>query len=494
MGKRVVVKVKRPHPGGTGELVTPQTDEPVPLTQQQGVEPQFYEQQQVVEPQFYEQPQTAEAQFYEQPKAVEQPRCYEQPQVVEPQFYERPQTAEAQCYEQPKAVEQPRCYAQPQPVEPKQCCERPQPVEPQCYDRAQIIEGGHLMLEWLKRAVELGASDIFIGAGRYISFRINGVIVQQGADTIPPDEAKRLITALYELAHRPMDGFVEHGDDDFPLTVPGLARFRANTYMQRSTMAAIIRIVLFNLPDYRELDIPDEVMKIATHTHGLVLVTGPAGSGKSTTLACVIDAINKSRNCHIITLEDPIEFLHRDAKSLVSQREISTDTESYMAALRACLRQVPDIILLGEMRDHETIKTAVTAAETGHLVISTLHTVGASNTIDRIIDIFPPQHQQQIRIQLSMALQMVVTQKLIPDALGKSVPAFEIMHINKAISNLIREAKTHQIDGVIQTSAQEGMISMDSYILKLFRDGRITAESAIGNAMNAEQMARMVGR
>ena len=245
-----------------------------------------------------------------------------------------------------------------------------------------------MVIDWLKRAVEEGSSDIFIGAGRYVSFKKNGIIVPQDSGIIMPPDAEILITGLYELAKRPMERFLQVGDDDFPVTVPGLARFRVNTYRQRSSMAAIIRIVLFSIPDYKDLLIPDDVMRIATENNGLVLVTGPAGGGKSTTLACIIDAINKTRNCHIITLEDPIEYLHRDNRSLVSQREISTDTDSYMIALRACMRQVPDIILLGEMRDHETIKTAITAAETGHLVISTLHTVGAANTIDRIIDIF----------------------------------------------------------------------------------------------------------
>ena len=350
------------------------------------------------------------------------------------------------------------------------------------------------MQDWLKQAVEEGASDLFVGAGRKISFRINNVIEQKSEEKVTSEEAEELITNLYDMAKRPMTKYMQTGDDDFPVSVPGLARFRVNTYRQRSTMAAIIRIVLFDIPQYSDLSIPDEVMRIAAENSGLVLVTGPAGSGKSTTLACVIDAINKSRNCHIITLEDPIEYLHRDLKSLVSQREISTDTESYMVALRACLRQVPDIILLGEMRDNETIRTAITAAETGHLVISTLHTVGAANTIDRMIDIFPSEQQQQIRVQLSMVLRMVVTQKLINDVNHRSLPAFEIMHINNAISNLIRESKTHQIDNVIQTSAQEGMISMDASILKYFRDGRVSREVAMEEAINREQMERNMNR
>jgi len=349
-----------------------------------------------------------------------------------------------------------------------------------------------IILEWLKRAVDEGASDIFIGAGRQVTFKKNGILRPLEGDFIKPDAAKELITSLYELANRPMDRYLEAGDDDFPITVPGVARFRVNTYRQRSTMAAIIRVVLFNIPDYKDLKIPDEVMSLASELNGLALVTGPAGSGKSTTLACIIDAINKKRNSHIITLEDPIEFLHRDNMSLVSQREISTDTHSYMDALRASLRQAPDIILLGEMRDHETIKTAITAAETGHLVISTLHTVGAANTIDRVIDIFPPAQQQQVRVQLSMSLRMVVTQRLLTNINGESIPAFEIMRVNNAISNIIREGKTHQIDGVIQTSAQEGMIGMDAYIMKLLRSGEITKETALHNASNHDQMQRQL--
>jgi len=353
-------------------------------------------------------------------------------------------------------------------------------------------ESSQIVLDWLKRAVDNGASDIFIGAGRQITFKRNGVLIPQEGEFIKPHNAEELITSLYELAYRPMDRYLEAGDDDFPITVPGVARFRVNTYRQRSTMAAIIRVVLFNIPDYKDLLIPDEVMSLASELNGLALVTGPAGSGKSTTLACIIDAINKTRNSHIITLEDPIEFLHRDNASLVSQREISTDTNSYMDALRASLRQAPDIILLGEMRDHETIRTAITAAETGHLVISTLHTVGAANTIDRVIDIFPSAQQQQVRVQLSMSLRMVVTQRLLPSITGESIPAFEIMRVNNAISNIIREGKTHQIDGVIQTSAQEGMIGMDAYILKLLRNGEITKETALSNSSNHDQMQRQL--
>lgn len=346
------------------------------------------------------------------------------------------------------------------------------------------------MLEFLQSAVEKKASDIFIGTGHRISFKIGGVITPQTENKLSMQEAEQMLNELYTMSSRSMDKYLECGDDDFPVSVPRLSRFRVSAYMQRGTVAAVIRVVLFAIPSYQDIGIPAEVMKLATEKNGLVLVTGPAGSGKTTTLACIIDAINKNRNCHIITLEDPIEYLHSDVQSVVCQREISMDTKSYLDALRASLRQAPDIILLGEMRDYETIGTAMTAAETGHLVISTLHTVGAVNTIDRVIDVFPSDQQMQMRVQLSMLLRTVVSQQLLPNTSGGLTPAFEIMHLNSAIRNLIREAKTHQIDGVIQTSARDGMISMDAYVLKLYQDGVITADTAIAGSSNPDQMIR----
>ena len=346
----------------------------------------------------------------------------------------------------------------------------------------------------LKQGVEQDASDVFVGAGRITSFKINGVITPQTEERLGKEEAEVLVNGLYELAGRSMDRYNETGDDDFPVSVPGLSRFRVNTYRQRGTKAAIIRIIKFGIPDPKDMSIPDDVMNIADELNGLVVITGPAGSGKSTTLACIIDKINHTRNGHIVTLEDPIEYLHRDNLSIISQREVSTDTGSYVHALRASLRQAPNIILLGEMRDHETIQTAMTAAETGHLVISTLHTIGAANTLDRIIDTFPPNQQQQIRMQLSSVLRMVVTQRLLPRVNGGSVPAFEIMKVNNAIANIIREAKTHQIDNIIHTSSQDGMIGMDAYILKLYRNGDISEETALNNASNPDNMKRQMGR
>jgi twitching motility protein PilT len=347
-------------------------------------------------------------------------------------------------------------------------------------------------MELLKLAVEKNVSDIFIGAGHRILFKIDGDIVQESDGAITPAESEEMLRDLYAAANKPIDHYIRTGDEDFSVSVSGLARFRVSAYRQRGTMAAVIRVLMFDLPDYKDLHIPEEVMATASEKRGLVLVTGAADSGKTTTLSCLINAVNKTRSCHIITLEDPIEFLHRDDKSVISQREIITDTESYITALRASLRQSPDIILLGEMRDYETIKTAMTAAETGSLVISTLHTVGAVNTLDRIIDVFPPEQQQQIRVQLSMVLRTAVSQLLLPAKAGHQIPAFEIMHCNSAIRSLIRESKTHQIDGVIATSAHEGMISMDSYILKLFADGRVTEATAMGYAVNPEQMRRHI--
>lgn len=344
----------------------------------------------------------------------------------------------------------------------------------------------------LKGAVDRGASDIFLISGLRPSFKLNGLIMPETDEIIMPEKANELVKQLYALANRSMDKFIASGDDDFSLSLKGMSRFRISTYRQRGSMAAVIRVVRFEFPDFKAMGIPDEVLTIVEKTRGLVLVTGPAGNGKSTTLAYVTDEINKSRNAHIITIEDPIEYLHRNKVGIVSQREINADTESYIVALRACLRQAPDVILLGEMRDLETIRTAMTAAETGHLVISTLHTVGAVNTIDRIVDVFPPNQQQQIRIQLSMILQTVVSQQLIPSVNGTLLPVFEIMHLNNAIRNMIRESKTHQIDAVIQSSASEGMISMDASILTLCKQGEITVETAMKYAYNVDQMERRI--
>ena len=350
------------------------------------------------------------------------------------------------------------------------------------------------VLTFLKQAVEQNASDLFVIAGKAVSMKREGELVAIQDGRLTPEDSESLVRELYVLAHRSIDRCLSVGDDDFSLSVTDLARFRVNTYRQRGSLAAVIRVVSFGIPRWQEMDIPEEVIKIANMTRGMVLVTGPAGGGKSTTLACVVDAVNHNRDAHIITIEDPIEYLHRNDRSIISQRELAMDTASYVTALRASLRQAPDVILLGEMRDLETNQTAMTAAETGHLVISTLHTVGAVNTIDRIIDVFPPAQQQQIRIQLAQVLKTVISQQLLPTTDGALVPAFEIMHLNTAVRSMVRDSRIHQIDSVIQTSAAEGMISMDESILRLFKAGRITAETALRCAMNPDQLQKKLGR
>ena len=349
------------------------------------------------------------------------------------------------------------------------------------------------LMEYLKQAVGDQASDLFIVAGGAVTEKTEGRLRPISEGKVFPQETERLITEVYRLANRPMDRYRETGDDDFSFAVPGLARFRVNAYRQRGSLAAVVRVVAFDIPDWRELHIPETVMDLADVAHGMVLVTGTAGSGKSTTQACIIDRINRTREAHIITLEDPIEYLHRDQRSIVSQREIAIDTADYLSALRACLRQAPDVILLGEMRDHETIRTAMTAAETGHLLIATLHTNGAVNTIDRIIDAFPPAQQAQIRVQLSMVLHTVVSQQLLPDQNGGMVPAYEIMHMNPAIRSMIRDSKTHQIAGAIAAGASEGMVSKDQSILALYQAGQITLDTALDYADNPDQLRRRLG-
>jgi len=351
------------------------------------------------------------------------------------------------------------------------------------------------VMELLTSAVEKNAADIFLIPGMPFSYKIGGRSIYPGGNRSIPDEMDKMITEIYGLAkNRGMDKVQSHGDDDFSFAIPGVSRFRASVFRQRGSLAGIIRVVRFELPDAGQLHLPDSIIGVSRLTKGMVLVTGPAGSGKSTTLACIIDEINSTRNAHVITLEDPIEYLHRHKQSVVTQREIVTDTDSYVTGLRASLRQAPDVILLGEMRDYETISIAMTAAETGHLILSTLHTVGAANTIDRVIDAFPPNQQQQIRTQLAMVLDAVISQQLIPTVDGGVQPAFEIMFLNNAIRNMIRESKIHQIDGIIATSQEEGMVSMDNSLIRLFRQETITKETAVTYSSNGELMERKLAR
>lgn len=343
--------------------------------------------------------------------------------------------------------------------------------------------------EILQGAMNREASDIFLVVGRPVSFKINGSIVKADDNVLRPDDTKALIESIYQLAKRNTSLYFD-GDDDFVLSLRSVGRFRVNVFRQRGTISAVLRVVPFDLPPAEKYRIPESILNISKLKKGLVLVTGTAGSGKSTTLAYIIDEINKNRDCHILTLEDPIEYLHKHNRSIVSQREIRSDTPDYSKALRAAMREAPDVILIGEMRDLETMEIAMTAAETGHLVLSTLHTLGAANTIDRVIDVFPSTQQAQIRFQLSMILRYVVSQQLIQSSSGEMVPAFEIMCANSAIRTMIREGKTHQIDSVIFSSAAEGMKSMDSSVADLYKNGVIDLETALACSINPETMKR----
>lgn len=345
--------------------------------------------------------------------------------------------------------------------------------------------------EILEQISQKKASDIFIVAGRPLSYRLNEQIVTFFEDKLTPEDTEQIIRDIYNLAYeRDMSALLNEGDDDFSFAISGISRFRVNAYRQRGSLAAVIRVIAFTLPSPEDLSIPSNIIQLGDLNKGLVLVTGTAGSGKSTTLACIIDHINRNREKHIITLEDPLEYLHRHEKSIVSQREINTDTSSYVSALRASLRQSPDVILLGEMRDYETMQVAMTAAETGHLIFSSLHTIGAANTIDRIIDVFPANQQRQIAVQLSMVLQCVISQQLVPSVDGSLIPAFEIMTMTPALRNMIRERKIPQIEGQIYASSSAGMCSMDSSLIKLYRDGLISRQTALEYSTNPEMITR----
>lgn len=347
------------------------------------------------------------------------------------------------------------------------------------------------ILDILKKAAENQAADIFIVCGAVLSFKANGRMYELDGNALSPEDTKNLVLQIFHLAKRDItEEQLPEREKDFSLSVAAVGRFRVNIYKQRGSFSAVLRYVPFDLPDPAKLGIPEQVMQLSECKSGIVLITGVASSGKSTTLSCILDRINQSRSGHIITIEDPIEFLHKHNRCIVSQREINIDTDSYIDALRAALRQSPDVILLGEMRDYETISVAMTAAETGQLVLSTLHTLGAANTIDRIIDVFPINQQHQIRVQLSMVLNAVVCQQLLPSVDGGLIPAFEIMTTNSAVRTLIRDEKTHQIDTILQSAG--GMQTMDSCIINLFREGRISAKTAVDYAYNPDIMAKRI--
>lgn len=347
--------------------------------------------------------------------------------------------------------------------------------------------------EALTLATQKGASDVHFSVGRPIMIRVDGSLVELNPEVLrPEDTLTYLEPILNEQQRKELD---EKGEIDFAYSLQGVGRFRLNVFKQRGTLAAALRLLPFKIPTPESLGIPMAVREMVTKKRGLVLVTGPTGSGKSTTLASLINVINHSTDAHIITLEDPIEYLHRSDKCIVNQREIGLDTMGYGPALRAALRQDPDIILLGEMRDLDTISTAVTAAETGHLVFSTLHTIGAASTIDRIIDVFPPHQQEQIRVQLATVLECVVSQALLPtiDIEGGRCAAFEVMLANPAIRNLIREGKTFQIPSMMQTNRKAGMITLDDSLYELFMQRRISDEKALEFAQDYNYLARKIG-
>ncbi len=342
----------------------------------------------------------------------------------------------------------------------------------------------------LEMAMKRGASDVHFSVGRPIMIRVDGTLLQLNEEVLKPQDVREMILPI--LTEKQNATIEEYGELDFAYSLAGVGRFRLNVFKQRGTYAAALRLLPFEIPTPDQLHIPKAVLEMATKKRGLVLVTGPTGSGKSTTLASIINVINQRYAGHIITLEDPIEYLHKSQKAIVNQREIGLDTKGYAPALRAALRQDPDIILLGEMRDLDTIATAVTAAETGHLVFSTLHTIGASSTIDRIVDVFPPHQQEQIRIQLATVLECVVSQALLPTQAGGRCAAFEVMVANPAIRNLIREGKTFQIPSMIQTNRKAGMITLDDALYELYVMQQISAETALTFAQDYAYLSRKI--
>lgn len=348
------------------------------------------------------------------------------------------------------------------------------------------------IFDLLKKSIELGSSDIHITVNSTPIARVKGFFVSLSEKILTKEHTQSMVRQI--AGEKNLKKIEENGECDFSVSIESGERFRVNVYKQKGNFAIAIRTIASHIPDFNTLGLP-EVLKTFTEKHkGLVLVTGPTGSGKSTTLASLIDLINKNQQRHIITLEDPIEYVHNHKKSLVNQREIGQDTESFYTALRSILRQDPDVIFVGEMRDIETISIALTAAETGHLVFSTLHTVGATKTIDRIVDMFPSSQQQQVRTQLSTVCEGVISQQLVKTIDGrKRVAAFEVMVANSAIRNLIRENKTYQIQNIIQTGSKEGMQSMDQDLVNLYRKGFISKDSALSRCTDYEFTSRLIG-
>ena len=345
------------------------------------------------------------------------------------------------------------------------------------------------ILEILQKSVDIDAADVFLIAGIPVTYKCNGHQRRIG-DMLLPDMIKELVDQIYEVSHRNRANLDQGLDDDFSFAVSHLGRFRVNVFRQRGSLSAVIRVIHFGLPDPAAMGIPESVLSLADTKKGLVLITGSAGTGKSTTLACILNRINHNRDCHIITMEDPIEYIHRHDKAIVTQREISIDTPGYLDALRSALRESLDVILLGEMRDYDTISAAITAAETGVLLFSTLHTSSVSNTINRILDVYPSNQQHQVKIQLAQILKGVVCQQLVPTIDGGQIAVFEIMKTNMAIQNMIREDKLHQLESAMQAGAQEGMCTMDGSLLKLYRAGKIAKDTALVSCVHYDNMVK----
>jgi twitching motility protein PilT len=349
-----------------------------------------------------------------------------------------------------------------------------------------------ILNELLRATIQAEASDLHLTVGIPPAIRVSGGLIHLGEEKLNPADTEQFVRDI--LDDKEYSYYKSTGEIDTSYSIAGLGRFRVNIFKQRGSDALAIRVVALKIPTLRDLGYPPVIKELTEKQRGLVLVTGPTGSGKSTSLAAMINEINLTRAAHIITLEDPVEYLHKHNKSIINQREIGKDSISYQNALKAVLREDPDVILVGEMRDIETISIAITAAETGHLVFSTLHTIGASKTIDRIIDVFPTHQQQQIKVQLAAVLQGIISQQLIPKNLDSGrVAALEIMIATPAIQNLIREGKTHQIESSVQTGAKFGMKTMDAALAELNRRGLITNEAALTYSVDKEMLARIIG-
>jgi len=346
------------------------------------------------------------------------------------------------------------------------------------------------VMDLLRRMVEAEASDLHMKAGSPPVLRIHGSLVPQDLPELTPEAVQAALSQITSPDQQEMFG--REKEIDFAYSADGVGRFRVNVSLQRGTVALVFRLVRTDIPTLNDLGLPEVCRSLVLKPRGLVLVTGPTGCGKSTTLAAMIDHLNELERRHIVTIEDPIEYIHVNKRCLISQRELGPDTNSFASALKHVLRQDPDVILVGEMRDLETIGAALTAAETGHLVLATLHTTSAAQTIDRIIDSFPPHQQQQVRVQLSTALEAVLCQTLVPRADGTGrVAAVEVMVATSAVRNLIREGKTFQIPNVIQTSSQHGMQTLDQALAALCRANTITSDEALARCANPEEFKRL---